>query len=124
MPQNVMTGKATAIPAQVMFDGRVARSAIQTDNAMVVFNYLDDMTEDIPPHDHPFDQLALIFGGAMEFIVDGEKYIVEDGGYLYIPAGLPHTGKALGSGRVLNIDVFSPARADFAHLVEWQGDNT
>ena len=110
MPKTIFHGRAEDLPMIEMDNGALKRSAIRTDDALVVFNYITPGMDDHPPHDHPFDQLCLVFGGAMELTVDGTSYIVENGGYLYIPAGLPHGGKLIGDEPSLGIDVFSPPR--------------
>jgi quercetin dioxygenase-like cupin family protein len=120
MPKTPFHGLTSQLPAESLFEGTVSRSAIRTDGTLVVFNYVDASMPPSPTHDHPFDQLALIFDGSMEFTVDGTPYVVEPGGFLYIPAGLPHSGRLVASESVLNIDIFSPPREDYLHLVKDQ----
>lgn len=120
MPKTVFHGRAEDLPMTEYGDPNFKRSAVRTDEALVVFNYIAPGMEDHPPHDHPFDQLCLVFGGTMELTVDGEDYIVKDGGYLYIPAGLPHSGSLIDDKPSLGIDIFSPPREDYLHMVENQ----
>ena len=98
----------------------MARSAVRTDGALVSFLWLAPGFDAGPPHSHPFDQLAFVLGGVLEFEVDGESHVVESGEMLYIPAGLPHTARVVGDDQVLNIDLFAPSREDYEYLTEWQ----
>lgn len=120
MPKTVFHGLTSELPSIPLLEDTVQRSAIRTDDALVVFNHI---TPDLPPapaHDHPFDQLALIFYAPMEFTVDGTAYVIEPGGFLYIPAGATHTGRLVRKEAALNIDIFAPAREDYLFLTEQQ----
>lgn len=99
-----------------LFDGALARSAVRTDGALVVFNWLRPGFPELPPHEHDFDQLAFVCAGTLELQLDGTWHAVSAGEYLYIPAGVPHTARVRGDETVLNIDLFAPAREDYAHL--------
>ena len=124
MGKTILHGLSKDLPGiDLLEDGTVKRSAIETDGALVVFNHITPDMPDSGTHDHPFDQLALIFGAKMEFVLDGTPYVVEDGGYLYIPAGVPHSGKLADKSEkkaALNIDIFAPAREDYLFLTENQ----
>lgn len=124
MGKTILHGLTTDLPGGIdLMDGTVKRNAIKTDGALVVFNHITPEMPDSDTHDHPFDQLALIFGAPLEFVLDGTPYVVEDGGYLYIPAGVPHSGKLADKSEKkasLNIDIFSPPREDYLFLVENQ----
>ena len=98
----------------------LSRSRVYTDGALVVFNWVDPPTA-LPLHDHPFDQLALILAGRCVMRVDEEVHPLGPGEFVYIPAGASHGLEAVGSEEpVLNVDVFSPAREDYLHLVAEQ----
>lgn len=45
---------------------------------------------------HEGEEFLFILSGKVEFEVDGDKYILEDGDSLYFDASLPHKGRALG----------------------------
>jgi len=120
MPKTVFHGLASELPSISLIDDTVKRSAIRTDGALVVFNYVTPEMPPSPTHDHPFDQLALIFDGTMEFTLDGTPYVIEPGGYLYIPAGIPHSGRLVREEAALNIDIFAPAREDYLFLAKDQ----
>ena len=113
-------GTFAGLPKETLLDGHLERAAVRSDGALVVFNWLEGGIEAPPHHEHAFDQIALVVAGVMEIDLDGERYELREGEFLYIPGGVPHTGRALGDERVLNIDVFAPAREDYAHLAEAQ----
>ena len=45
------------------------------------------------------------------------------GSVIRIPPNIEHYGEPLGDEPVLNLDVFSPIRDDYRHLVEYQQDD-
>ena len=120
MPRAVHHSAMADLPSEVVADGLLQRAGVRMDGALVVCNWLEPGFDAGAHHEHAFDQLALVFGGVLELDVDGVRYAVGDEQVLYIPAGIPHTARVLGQQRVLNIDVFAPAREDYAHLTEAQ----
>jgi quercetin dioxygenase-like cupin family protein len=113
------SGAFAELPRELLPELSLGRSAVRTDDALVVFNWVDPPAT-LPLHDHPFDQLALILAGRCVMRVDEEEHPLGPGGFVYIPAGAMHGLEAVGSDPVLNVDVFSPAREDYLHLVEEQ----
>jgi quercetin dioxygenase-like cupin family protein len=113
------SGAFADLPRELLPELSLSRSAVRTDGAPVVFNWVDPPAT-LPLHDHPFDQLALILAGRCVMRVDEEEHPLGPGGFVYIPAGAMHGLEAVGSDPVLNVDVFSPAREDYLHLVEEQ----
>ncbi len=68
----------------------------------------------VPKHSHDNEQLTYILEGALKFWLgdDGERELVVNAGeVLYIPSNLPHKAEALHD--TLDVDVFSPPRADW-----------
>lgn len=122
MPRTTLHSSFDGLPRETIAGGAIARSAVRGDSALTVFNWIEPELDEQPPHDHPFDQLALILQGTAEFDVGGQTYRVAAGELLYIPAGVPHTLRVLGSQRVLNVDLFAPARQDYLHLTDHQPD--
>jgi quercetin dioxygenase-like cupin family protein len=94
-------------------NGHLLRNAIQTDGAIVTYNWHIPGHPPVAPHSHPFDQLAMCMAGTMIMTVDGEEYLMETGDALVIPADLPHGSRIVGDEVVLNVDVFAPSRADY-----------
>jgi len=108
------------LPRESIGDGVLQRTAVRTDEGLVTFNWIQPGHPEVPPHDHPYDQLSFIFAGTLEMELDGTTYRVSEGEFLYIPAGVPHTGRVVGDKPVLNIDVFAPMREDYMHLAAHQ----
>ena len=53
------SGAFADLPRELLPELSLSRSAVRTDGALVVFNWVDPPAS-LPLHDHPFDQLALI----------------------------------------------------------------
>lgn len=123
MPTQPFTGRLNQLPTEVVTGWDLSRSAIRTDAGLVVINWLEPGDGSMPDyHEHPFDQLTLIFAGRAEFQIEDTSYSLSVGDFLYVPASRPHRGIALGEEVVLNVDVFAPVREDYLHLVSAQPD--
>ena len=66
------------------------------------------------PHSHPHEQIAYIMSGTIRFFVGDEQHLVEPGGLLVIPPNVVHWGEVVGDEPVMNLDVFTPQRPDYA----------
>ena len=118
-----MTGKArmyswTELPKEAVRPG-VERSGFRGEQVLMVMNWLTPGME-VRPHSHPFEQLAYIVQGQMRFVVGEDVFEAGPGSVIRIPADVEHYGEPLGDEPVLNLDVFSPIREDYKHLVEYQ----
>jgi len=102
------------------FKGEITRSAIRGDNFIMVFNWIEPHEDNVPFHQHPFDQTIYIAQGTVKFTVGSEEFILHPGETLQIPAGAPHKGWVMGDETVLDIDIFSPIREDYLYLVDHQ----
>lgn len=119
MPLRVLHYVLDELPKDHPIDG-MTRSAIRGDHSLLSINWLAPGHEVAPPHSHPFDQVALIISGAMEFEVEGEIYLVRAGEVLQIPKDAVHNAWVVGDEPALNIDVFAPIREDYRHLTNHQ----
>jgi len=96
-----------------VFDGVVARSV---DGERVAFAIVElDPAAVVPVHSHDNEQLGLVLGGRVSFTVGDETRELEAGGTWRIPPNVPHEVHAGPDGAVV-VDVFAPARADWAAL--------
>ncbi len=94
-------------------------AVVAVDALVVVDAYVDanlfywdvDPGAELLEHSHPHEQIANVLEGRFELTVDGEPRVLEPGMVAVIPGGLPHSGKALTSCRLL--DAFHPAREDY-----------
>ena len=119
-PRRAVVSTWDEIPSEQVRRG-VSRRAFGTPEVMLVMNHIEPAI-DLAPHVHEgFDQIALILSGRAVYHVGDTGHEVGPGSVLLIPAGVPHYIEPNGEDRVENLDVFAPARADFAHLLEWMG---
>ena len=66
----------------------------------------------VPEHSHENEQITYVLDGALRFTLgDGRTITVSAGELLVIPPNLPHAAVALED--TLDLDVFSPPRADW-----------
>ena len=120
MPAAPFHAKIAEMPRQSIAAGVLTRTAVRTDDAIVTFNWIEPGHPEVPPHSHPYDQLALILAGTLELNLDGDRYTVRAGELLYIPAGVAHVGRVVGDEVVLNVDIFAPIREDYLYLAAHQ----
>lgn len=66
------------------------------------------------PHSHPHEQIAYIIEGRMRFHIGGSTVDLGPGGLVLIPGEVVHWGEVLGNEPVLNLDVFTPKRPEYA----------
>jgi quercetin dioxygenase-like cupin family protein len=120
VPAAPLHAKIADLPRESIADGVLTRTAVRTDDALVTFNWIQPGHPEVPPHSHPYDQLALILAGTLELDLDGDTYTVGAGELLYIPANVPHVGRVVSEEPVLNVDVFAPIREDYLYLAAHQ----
>ncbi len=91
----------------------VERKAFSGEGATVAMNRLQPGHEP-RPHSHPHEQIAYIISGQIRFFVGGEEKLLGPGGVLHIPSNVEHWGEVVGDEPVLNLDVFTPRRPEYA----------
>ena len=91
----------------------VERKAFSGEGATVALNRLMPGHEP-RPHHHIYEQIAYVIAGQIDFHV-GEKVVrLGPGGLLVIPPDVEHWGVVVGDEPVLNLDVFTPKRTEYA----------
>jgi quercetin dioxygenase-like cupin family protein len=65
----------------------------------------------VPMHSHHNEQVTYILEGALKFEIDGREIVVNAGEVLCIPPHMPH--KAIALEDTVDLDVFTPPRADW-----------
>lgn len=117
------------LPRQSRFGGAMEETAVVMDSAMLKFSWArpagPEMTgrtaEAGKPDVHPFDQVILIISGSVEVTLgegeDAETYPLGPGHLIYIPADVPHVGRALGGEPAFALEVFAPVRHDYLDMV-------
>ncbi len=66
----------------------------------------------VPMHDHPHEQIGMVYAGSALLRIGGEERIVREGDFYRIPAGVPHGDTCLGDEPFVMLDIFCPARED------------
>ena len=91
----------------------IDRRVITGDDMMIAHVYLQKDSV-VPRHQHVNEQITYILEGALRFRIgeDGaEEVVVRAGEVLHIPSNVWHEAVALED--TLDVDVFSPPRADW-----------
>jgi unsaturated pyranuronate lyase len=73
----------------------------------------------VPQHKHENEQLTYILEGALRFWIGDnreQELVVSAGEVLHIPSNVPHEALALED--TLDVDVFSPPRADWLNKTD------
>jgi len=99
----------------------VTRSGFRGDDVLLVMNYLEPGMQ-VNPHSHPFEQVVYIVKGQMRFHIGDDVVEGGPGSLIRIPPDIKHYGEPIGDETVWNLDVFSPIRKDYLHLVDYQKD--
>lgn len=110
-----------ALPSEVVRAG-VSRRAIGTEDVICVLNTIEPEMVAAPHVHEDFDQLAFILSGQAVYHIGDQGHEVGPGACMLIPAGIPHWIEPNGDEPIENLDVFAPARKDYAHLVAWMDD--
>ncbi|WP_246504778.1 cupin domain-containing protein [Microvirga antarctica] len=66
------------------------------------------------PHSHIHEQIAYIISGTIRFHVGEEVHLITGGGLIVIPPNVVHWGEVVGDEPVINLDVFTPQRPEYA----------
>jgi quercetin dioxygenase-like cupin family protein len=91
----------------------VERKAFSGGGATVALNRLMPGHEP-RPHAHPHEQIAYIVSGTIDFHIGDTVHRLGPGGLLVVPPNARHWGVVVGDEPVLNLDVFTPKRAEYA----------
>ena len=135
MPKKVYCVDATKLPRQSRFGGMMEETGVMMDNAMMKFSWAKPFSGEMTgrtaaagkPDVHPWDQAIILITGKVEVILgegeNTEKYIMEPGWVVYIPANVPHTGRVLSEGECFGVDIFAPMRSDYLDMCQHQLDH-
>ncbi len=97
----------------------VERAGFRGDDVLMVMNWLEPGM-DLNPHSHPFEQVVYIVQGRVIFHVGDESIEAGPGSLIRIPPDVVHYGEPVGDEPAMNLDIFSPIREDYRHLVDYQ----
>ncbi|NYE23639.1 AraC family ligand binding domain-containing protein [Pigmentiphaga litoralis] len=107
-----------SLPRETVRKG-VERVGFRGDDTICVMNWLTPGM-DTNPHQHDFEQLVVIVQGRVRFHVGDDVVEGGPGSMIRIPPHVMHYAEPVGDEVVLNLDIFSPLRADYQHLVAHQ----
>ena len=102
----------TDMPKETL-TAQISRRLVTGERMMLAHVYLDKGSV-VPKHSHENEQITYILEGALRFHLgeDGsEEVVVGPGEVLHIPSNVPHMAVALED--TLDVDIFSPPRADW-----------
>jgi unsaturated pyranuronate lyase len=94
-----------------IWDGIAARAVVGEQMTLAVVEL--DPGAVAREHSHANEQLGIVLSGAMTFRIGDETRELGPGAMYTIPSNVPHEATAGPDGAVV-IDVFAPARADWA----------
>jgi len=100
------------IPWEPVREG-ITRKAFSGSGATLALNKLMPRHEP-RPHKHAYEQLVYILAGHIRFHVGDTSVVLGPGGLLQIPRDVMHWGEVVGDEPVLNLDVFTPVREEYA----------
>ncbi|WP_210211145.1 cupin domain-containing protein [Borborobacter arsenicus] len=66
------------------------------------------------PHSHVNEQIVYILAGTVDFHIGDEVVRLSAGGLAVVPPNVMHHAEVVGDEPVLNLDVFTPARPEYA----------
>lgn len=81
--------------------GSVVSREIVRGSTGTVSIFAFDEGEGLSEHTAPFDAIVQVVDGAVEVTISGEPLRLEEGEMVIMPAGLPHSLKALGRFKML-----------------------
>ena len=91
----------------------ISRRAFSGKNCMMTLFEIKPGTPP-DPHSHAHEQLVYIVSGSANFVVGEEAFKLKAGDLLVVPPHVPHSLEVIGDEPVLNINVFSPIRNEYA----------
>jgi quercetin dioxygenase-like cupin family protein len=97
-------------PLQI-WPGLIARALDGVEATLAAIELEPDV--EVPEHSHVNEQIGILTGGSMTFRIGGEERELRPGATWNIPAHVPHSVRSGPDGATL-IEVFAPARADWA----------
>ena len=94
-------------------DEKMTRRILSHDGKLMLVHMTFHKKNDDPGmHSHPHEQIVYVEKGKIEFIVEGESFVLGQGDSIYVEPNVEHGAKALEEESVV-LDIFSPQREDF-----------
>ncbi len=93
-----------------MFEG-VFRKTLASGERITLVEFYFEKGASVPLHRHVHEQIGYVVRGGLELVIDGRKYIVQEGENYLIPSNVEHSAIALEES--VAVDAFSPPREDY-----------
>ncbi|GAB4364696.1 MAG: hypothetical protein Kow0042_03490 [Calditrichia bacterium] len=91
-------------------DPKLTQQVFTTGSVMLV-RYVYEPGLHFPEHSHPQEQVTLVEQGTLEYTIDGEKVVLNEGDICAISPNVPHSTVVIG-GRAIAISIFTPVKED------------
>jgi quercetin dioxygenase-like cupin family protein len=108
------------LPREFVREG-IERCGFRGENFIMVMNFVSPKIQ-VRPHQHDFEQVAICIQGKMNYHVGDEVFEMTPGSIVRVPPHTMHFVEPIGDEVALNLDIFSPIRDDYKHLVQYQND--
>ncbi|MDK2766095.1 MAG: cupin domain-containing protein [Sphingomonas sp.] len=92
----------------------VDRKAFTGELATIALHRLHPGEHEPFPHAHENEQILYIIEGTVDCIIGDECTRLGPGGIAVVPPNIVHSLKIIGNETVLNLDIFAPARPEYA----------
>jgi quercetin dioxygenase-like cupin family protein len=118
--------KLAELPVETrLHEGRMRRKSLRTQQAQVVWAEITPQPRGKQghhraPQDHPHDMLLICNKGRLRIEIGGKEQEMPPGSAIIVPPFTMHRCHAVGDEIVELMEIFSPPRLDYAHLVQWQ----
>ena len=112
------------------FDFTVKAGELGQGRRVAVIEYTTRRGEEPPEHTHPTeDEIFYVLQGALTFQCGDDTFEVDEGGFVFLPRGIPHGYTIRSDGDVRLLAVTAPAQEDaqagwggFVGDIEARGD--
>ena len=107
MMKNISKSEILVLKDQVVYqDGQVVSKTLAQNEAVSVTLFSFDKDEEISTHESGGDALVTCLDGTGEITIDGEKFILNEGESIVMPAGHPHAVYGKERFKMLLVVVF------------------
>ena len=104
---------ALAELAEERITDKISRRVVAGEQGMIVWWSIKAGAH-AAAHKHPHEQIVYILQGQIDFHIEDEVRRLGPGGLLVVPPNARHWGEVVGDEPVLNLDVFTPKRSEYA----------
>lgn len=124
MPSRIYHAHVHDLPFESALDGKMRRTAIVADDALVTFVWMEPGAgrDAASGHSHPYDQVVYVVSGTLELFLgsDGDSLLLGAGDVGYVPRDQVHSARVVGDELVHAVEVFAPIRTDYLHAARHQ----